>query len=337
MSEESPPTIAPSSIPNKRLLFAMLKWGLCLLVLVFVIYQGYQLSSKEELSELHIDYSWLLLAGIVYLAGWMPSVWFWRALMRSCGADVPWRPTIRAYYCGHLGKYVPGKAMVLVIRTALVKKHCPPALAAITATCETLMMMGTGLVVVGSLFPLVFTMEQQSRLPAFLQPLIIHPWLLPALVIGTTLLLLPLIARMVTVVSRKMTPPEYQLEQPIHIRTLLLFRGLFLFGVCWITLGISLGLVLKSLQPDLSLLEHFWTFVAASAVATSIGFLALFAPGGVGVREGLLMWSLAAIPEISPAQAVAAAVLLRLVWLTFEILAAVGLYYSGNKSSLTSN
>ncbi|MEZ6046842.1 MAG: hypothetical protein R3C11_14940 [Planctomycetaceae bacterium] len=65
--------------------------------------------------------------------------------MRSCGADVPWGAAIRAHYCGHLGKYVPGKALVLVIRTALVKNAgCPPALAALTATCETLMMMGTG-------------------------------------------------------------------------------------------------------------------------------------------------------------------------------------------------
>lgn len=330
MTDTSSPL--PSSTPRRRLWLTFFKWGLCLLVLAFVIWQGYKLSSKEELASLRIHFQWLIPAGLVYLIGWMPSVWFWRSLMKSCGADVPWRDSIRAYYCGHLGKYVPGKALVLVIRTALVKNAgCPPALAALTATCETLMMMGTGLVVVGSLFPLVFTAEQQSRVPAPLQPLIISPWLLPLLVVGVTILCLPLIARLVTLVGRKMTPAEYHVERPIAIRTSLLLRGLFLFGLSWIALGVSLGFVLKSLDPNLSILEHFWTLVAASAVATSIGFLALFAPGGVGVREGLLMWSLAAIPDITAAHAVAAAVLLRLVWLAFEIAAAAVLYYSGRR------
>ncbi|MCA9039004.1 MAG: flippase-like domain-containing protein [Planctomycetaceae bacterium] len=326
---------APASKRSpKRMLLMLLKWGLCLLVLGFVIYQGYQLSSKEELAELHVDYLWLISAGLIYIVGWLPSVWFWRALMKSCGAEVSWWSAIRAYYCGHLGKYVPGKAMVLVIRTALVKNAgCRPALAALTATCETLMMMGTGLVVVGSLFPLVFTEEQRTRLPDFLQPLATSAWILPSLVIGLTVLCLPIIARLVTLVGRKMTPVEYQLDRPIVIRTSLLFQGLLMFGICWIALGLSLGFVLKSLQPDLSLLDHFWTFVAACAVATSIGFLALFAPGGVGVREGLLMWSLTAIPEINPAQAVAAAVLLRLVWLAFEILTAALLYYYKGSAS----
>ncbi|MEZ6046843.1 MAG: hypothetical protein R3C11_14945 [Planctomycetaceae bacterium] len=83
------------------------------------------------------------------------------------------------------------------------------------------------------------------------------------------------IAQMIKLVARKMTPAEYQLDRPIEISLVLLPVRAFMFGIGWIVLGISLGFVLKSLEADFSTLDHFLTVVAAAAVATSIGFLAL--------------------------------------------------------------
>jgi uncharacterized membrane protein YbhN (UPF0104 family) len=72
-----------------------------------------------------------------------------------------------------------------------------------------------------------------------------------------------------------------------------------------------------------------WT--GAVALATSIGFIAVFAPGGFGVREGLLFEVLRTQPEIGAKQAIVVAVLLRLTWLAAEIIAAIGLYYGGGR------
>ena len=66
-----------------------------------------------------------LPAGIAYAVGWLPSVWFWRSLMGSLGGRVTFADAARAYYCGHLGKYVPGKAMVLVIDSYQFTKQFP--------------------------------------------------------------------------------------------------------------------------------------------------------------------------------------------------------------------
>jgi hypothetical protein len=57
-----------------------------------------------------------------------------------------------------------------------------------------------------------------------------------------------------------------------------------------------------------------------------LGFVAVFAPAGLGVREGALMEILG--PQIGPT-AVVAAVLLRIVCLVSEVLAALALYYGG--------
>ena len=69
------------------------------------------------------------------------------------------------------------------------------------------------------------------------------------------------------------------------------------------------------------------------------GFLALFAPGGVGVREGVLIEVLQVQPAIDARHAVAAAFLLRLVGLVSEVVVAAVLYYglpSGRTDRLAS-
>src|SRR4029453_18254377 len=67
----------------------------------------------------------------------------------------------------------------------------------------------------------------------------------------------------------------------------------------------------------------FWT--GTSAVALVGGFVAVFTPGGLGVREGLLMELLER--QLGPREAVIVGVLRRGVALAGEILIAGALYY----------
>ena len=53
--------------------------------------------------------------------------------------------TTRAYYVGHLGKYVPGKALVVIIRTGLISgPRVDTTVAAVSIFIETLTMMAVG-------------------------------------------------------------------------------------------------------------------------------------------------------------------------------------------------
>jgi len=119
-------------------LLQMLKWILFVLVVGFVIHYAWRLWQRDELAQIEWNFGWLILAGCVYLLGWLPSIWFWNRLLREFGGDVNYVNTARAYYCGHLGKFIPGKVMVLVIRAALLKdRGVRPAVAALTAAYET--------------------------------------------------------------------------------------------------------------------------------------------------------------------------------------------------------
>ncbi len=97
------------------------------------------------------------------------------------------------------------------------------------------------------------------------------------------------------------------------------------FVASWWVQGLTLGLTMHAVSAEQWNWADwpFWTGTASVAMVG--GFVVLFAPGGLGVREGLLMELLER--QLGPREAVLVALLLRGVSLAGEILAAVALYY----------
>ena len=58
---------------------------------------------------------------VIYLVGLLPAGLFWWRVLWVLGQKTRFLDTMRAYYIGHLGKYVPGKAMVVVLRAGLLQ------------------------------------------------------------------------------------------------------------------------------------------------------------------------------------------------------------------------
>jgi uncharacterized membrane protein YbhN (UPF0104 family) len=59
------------------------------------------------------------------------------------------------------------------------------------------------------------------------------------------------------------------------------------YGVSWILFGVAFSLFSMGLiEPDLKFL---WVATAGFSIATVSGFLAVVVPGGLGVREGVLV------------------------------------------------
>ena len=306
-----------------------IKWTLVVLVLWFVFVRVRELLGRDEFqaSEFELQPLWLLPAAGLYLVGWLPSVWFWRRLIDQSGGNVGWFHATRAYYCGHLGKYVPGKAMALVIRAALLKSHgCRPAIAALTGTCETLLLMLAGGLTAVALSPILARGLDTSTWPEAAQWAVRHALVPAGLVVLGSAIVLPVLAQLLSVLTRKLTPEELRQDSTVRITTGLLASGLVGFVVCWFIQGLAVGCLLRSAGAEVTL-DQWPVWTGAAALATAGGFFALFAPGGVGVRELLLIETLRIQPEIGPAEAVAAAILMRLVWLVTEIIAAGGLYW----------
>jgi glycosyltransferase 2 family protein len=307
----------------------LLKWTLFAVVLAYVCRHGYSLwrSSNERTPLTLASSAWLLLSAVLYVVSWLPSVWFWRALMRALSGRPDFASAARAYYCGALGKYVPGKAMVLVLRGSLMNgRGCTGRTAAITAAYETLTMMGTGLLVGLVLAPLPDWVPARDQ-----------PWLVPVAVLAV-LAGLPVIARLLSWAVVKMSPPDLvELDEAgprdpeavasrgrLVIPTWLVGAGCAAFLISWAIQGLSLGVTLQAVDQPLHWAEWpVWS--GAMALSTSLGFAMLFAPAGLGVREGILLGILEQAGVDSHA-AIAATVLSRLVSFGSDLLVA-GLLY----------
>jgi hypothetical protein len=312
--------------PRGRLL---LKWSLFLLVLVFVAQRAAQLWRRDEFTGVELETKWLLAAGMLYLTGWLPSVWFWRELINSLGGCVGWIDVARAFFCGHLGKYVPGKAAAVVIRAALLKGRGTTATtAALTATYETLWLIGIGAGVSLALAPWALPAEHWQRLPDWVNGLREPPFLPAALVAAIGLPMLPVVSRLLTALAVRFTPPDIrETASPVRIKTRLLFGGVCAYVLTWACHGLSLACTLRAVHAKPCELADWPVWTAAVAMSVTTGFAAVFAPGGLGVREGLLIEVLRIQPAIGEQQAIVAAILLRAVWLVAEVAAAGVLYY----------
>ena len=135
-------------------------------MIVFVGRRAMQIWESAPPDTIHIKWKWLFAASGFYFVGWLPSVWLWRALLIRMQQPLDWWNALRAYYVGHLGKYIPGKALVLVIRGSMVKQAgTDPVLAGVAAAYETLVFMATGTALCLAIFPFALRHSEWTWLP----------------------------------------------------------------------------------------------------------------------------------------------------------------------------
>ena len=271
---------------------------------------------KEKLAaySFSLDYRWLVISGLCYVIGMSACAVFWWAAMRDCRSRPNWLSLGTAYFAGHLGKYVPGKGLVVVIRAALVKgPGVTIGLAAVTCFVETALMMATGSLVVSLTLP-------------FLQ--VPRKGILIVIMAGvaTSLGLLvspPVIGRLKAIAARPF--PSLAGCSDYRIAWSTLAGGMALMFVAWLFAGLSLAGLLAGmgqmghLSSELGLGKTYVLLVTVVALATVGGFISMI-PGGLGTREWILLEILG--PVMGNTQAIVAAILFRLVWLFCEVVSA---------------
>ncbi len=311
-----------------RSVWRIAKWVLFALVLAFVARRGVQLwqEGQDAFTLQRERLVWLLPAAVSYAAGWLPAVWIWRQALVEAGVPLSWSTALRAYYSSHLGKYVPGKALVLVIRGAVVDAQGGSGpVAALATVYETLLTMATGGILSALLTPLVaHGADSQSFLGRWAAWLGLTFW--PLLLV--LMVVLVLAARAGTVFLHRWVWNRHGVGNaavpPFQPRRVLV-GILFLAGGWWLH-GMSLGLCLRALGAESAFHVSEWPlWTQVVSLATVSGFVAVFAPAGVGVREGVMIELLRSGSDVPGRIAVAAAILLRLVWLATEVLVAVSL------------
>jgi hypothetical protein len=274
----------------------------------------HQESGRLAAYELTLGAAGLAACGVSYVLGLMACAVFWRQAMRDLGGLPTWASTLAAYFAGHLGKYVPGKGLVLVIRSTMVRG---PGLgvvtSAVTAAQETLLMMATGALLAG-----VFLIVIEAPHRAYLLTLA------GVLAIALGAVSLP------ATISRLGWLAARPFRSTHDIRGLAWRWSTWIGGAVWIAggwmlMGASLAGALAAMdQLDVVLQQRgllgTWALLTTLVALATVGGFVSLTPGGLGFREWVLVETLG--PVIGGDHAIVAAVVLRLVWIVAEVVAA---------------
>ncbi|MEN6449781.1 MAG: lysylphosphatidylglycerol synthase transmembrane domain-containing protein [Thermoguttaceae bacterium] len=312
---------ATAGSSRRRWLTTALKVAIVLIMLWFI--RGRIVEWWQQLGQhrFRVDYGWLAVSGVLYLLGSLMSGLFWHRTLRTLGQEVSLGHALKAYYIGHLGKYVPGKAMVVVLRAGLIRgPGVEASLAVISVFFETLTMMAVGACLAAAIVA-GYVRENERWF-----------WASVLMMLSAGLPTLPPVAKRLAriLTAGRLTPTARVKLDQLGGRTVVLGWALNLLG--WALLGLSVWAVLRALgtgNPNPLAELQFCT--AAIALATVAGFLS-FVPGGAVVREAVLAETIALLmPYIGGTPALVASVLLRLVWLLSELVISGILYLLGGK------
>jgi len=305
------------------LIAALVVWG---------IWHSFE-KAQAELARHKFEWSqirplWLVASGAIYFVGTLPSWWFWHLTLNALGQQPRPATSLRAYTIGQLGKYVPGKALVVVLRASWVSgPKVDWFMAAAAVFVETLTMISVGAALSGILLLVLFP-EMGSHAANFLmgkERMTVHAGLLLAAVALSLVSWLPTIPSVFRLlVARLLRRSASQLHTALNgVNRSLILRGWIMMPLNWLMMGLSLWAVAQAIpgaDPGAVLpsVRDLGLHIACISLAVVLGF-ASFIPGGFGVRELVVTTVLAPHPDYGPARALVVAILLRIVWLLSEL------------------
>ena len=308
---------------------------LLLLAIGYTLVKAYGqiLENSALFSITHIHWPWLALCGVLYAAALPFPAMYWYVVLRHLDQKPPMTLTIRAHIIGHLGKYVPGKVMVLLMRAGMLRgKGTDTTVAVLSIFLEGFMQMAVGALMVVAVF---LWWAWSAGGTQWL------PYILPLLAVCCLPFFPPVFKRVVKIVAKKKFSDHLDVLDKFRWPTIL--AGIPLMAGFWLILGLSYWAVLQGIGLDVSLAEYP-RYLATISLAMVAGFVVVLMPGGIGVREAVMvlpmMPLLATVVSTSGIQdpktvqlvlaaaGLIAAIALRLVWLAVELLLAGVLYVS---------
>jgi glycosyltransferase 2 family protein len=311
----------------------LLAQAVALVAAVVVLVRLPRLSAPQwQAARPHLGWGMLVAASAVWVASyaqlvqlWAGSLPWWDAALRHSPTRLSWFRAVRIFFVSNLARYVPGAVWQFAGLAAMAAAAgASPVAATVAVLLQQLVLLATGFVLILSGAPHFLgawtrTLDSVSQvlLAALLTAALI--WLGPRA--------LPVVRRWAERVVKRPVP----LPSPPH-------GGFALYVVRaalgWVAYGVAFWLFSRALFGDAA--PNAWLAATAYVASYLAGLLAIFAPAGLGVREGALVLSLQ--PAIGAQRALVLAVASRLWLVAVEIIGAIVVVsIDGVRSRLTAS
>lgn len=220
--------------------------------------------------------NWLALAasGLVVIATYAVLIETWRVVLRGWQHEIPFLDAARIWTISNLGKYLPGKVWSITALAVMSREYGVSAAEGATASVlvtliNTIVGFAVAIVAGASLL----------RLPTALVIVIA--------VMAVAVLASPSALPRLGLMAGKLFKREIVLRPLAH--RVLLFAGV-LTCVAWLMYGVAFWLFTKGVLGHAP--GALRNYVAVFAGSYLVGFVAIFAPAGVGPREGAMALAL---------------------------------------------
>ena len=305
----------------------LVRLGQVLLIFVLGYYLIYRnlILNWDSLGETGWQIAWLPFCGSLTAVSliYVVNSQIWRAIVRTIsGKGITGFRAAYIWFVSNLGRYLPGKVWQIAGMAVLARMQGIPAM---DATASAVVGQVIHLLA-GAAVGLVFFPE---GLPQTYLPLVKWAWVAVPLVL--IFLYPPMLNRLLSLAARLSGREAVS----CGLRTAHLLVWFLLNAAVWLAYGACFYYFILSVLPESTF--ELSTAVGVYAIGYIIGFLVVFAPGGLGVRElmfaGLLT---AAVGGQGPATVVALA---SRVWLSLAelvplavLLLVGGMPVSGKKN-----
>jgi len=261
---------------------------------------------------------WLVCSAVVIWVDFALLVHLWRVLLQAMsGKQLGFFTAFRISVIANFGKYIPGKVWSVLGMVVLLRQEGYSAPSALAAT-----MLHQAYTVVSGLIYVAVVMGSEIFGGKPMVPLVI------GVAAGLLILYPPVFSALLNFGLRLL-----KREQLTVTISFAMAAGLFVaYILAWIIYGTGFWCMLLGfgIHP-----ESFWRTGAVFSAAYLLGFLALFAPGGLGVREGTL--SLLLGTTMAPGLAALIAVASRLWMTVIEIVQSIPALLTNRKKIGTNN
>jgi uncharacterized membrane protein YbhN (UPF0104 family) len=262
--------------PSRRLAWRIAQIALTAVVVALVARKLVQEWGAVRAALEHAHPNWLALvaSAVIVLATYALLIETWRVLLRGWEHDIPYLDAARIWTISNLGKYLPGKVWAITALVVMTRRYgVSAAEGAATSVLLTLINTIVGFVVA------IVAGAALLQLPPVLVVIVA--------VLAMAVLASPAALPKIGVLAGRLFGRTIVLR-PLPHRVLLI--SAVLTAVAWMMYGIAFRLfVLGVLGVAPGALRDY---VAVFAGSYLLGFVAIFSPAGVGVREGAMGFAL---------------------------------------------
>ena len=283
-------------------------WLLMFVAICFVFIFGYLYRSAEHFEyPLRVAAAYLVLSVLIQIVFWLLAGDIWRHIVAvTAGARLTILGSLAQLFTMSLGKYLPGKVWGMLARGILMRHQGISTDSVVIATFfEQFLMLQASLVLSLLLFAFLFY-GPLSWLAVFAA--------IGVVVFGPRLRIFAIAAYVkISAWLGRGAICVNKITMGQNDQRALLLKFIFL----WILNGLVLASLYFTFFESSYSSRLLATLIFANTVGITVGFLAIFAPGGIGVREGIT--SAILVNQMPLADAVLLSLLYRLWVVVVEL------------------